>query len=98
MGERSETALIVGFGLVAVVAVLQMLKPKPVNCSIKKECEKCVDSFALPDMEELKKTDGKVVFCRCWRSKSFPYCDGSHAAHNKCCGDNVGPLIIKANK
>ena len=29
----------------------------------------------------------------------FPYCDGSHNAHNKDTGDNVGPLKInKAEK
>ena len=32
---------------------------------------------------------------RCWKSKKFPYCDGSHAKHNSLTGDNVGPLIIK---
>ena len=25
----------------------------------------------------------------------FPYCDGSHNAHNRETGDNVGPLIVK---
>lgn len=24
----------------------------------------------------------------------FPYCDGSHNAHNDTTGDNVGPLIV----
>jgi CDGSH-type Zn-finger protein len=38
--------------------------------------------------------DGKCVMCRCWKSKTFPKCDGSHVAHNKATGDNVGPLII----
>ena len=32
---------------------------------------------------------------RCWKSKKFPYCDGSHAKHNAETGDNVGPLIVK---
>ena len=32
---------------------------------------------------------------RCWKSKKFPYCDGSHAKHNTVTGDNVGPLIVK---
>ena len=34
-------------------------------------------------------------FSRCWKSKKFPYCDGSHAKHNTETGDNVGPLIVK---
>lgn len=25
----------------------------------------------------------------------WPYCDGSHATHNKECGDNVGPVVLK---
>lgn len=65
-------------------------KSKPqVNPSIKKDQPKIVDTF---DMEDL---GNKTVFCRCWRSKKFPYCDGAHGAHNKECGDNVGPLIIQ---
>lgn len=42
--------------------------------------------------------NGKLVMCRCWRSKKFPYCDGSHVAHNKKTGDNVGPLIVTNGK
>mmetsp|Transcript_69193 Transcript_69193/g.156928 ORF Transcript_69193/g.156928 Transcript_69193/m.156928 type:complete len:100 (-) Transcript_69193:149-448(-) len=98
MDSRTDIkALAIGLGLVAVVAVLKVLKPAPINPCIKKECDKCVHNFAVTEIEELKKSDGKVVYCRCWRSKSFPYCDGSHAAHNKLTGDNVGPLIIKAS-
>ena len=42
--------------------------------------------------------DKQAVYCRCWRSKTFPLCDASHVEHNKSCpgGDNVGPLIVKA--
>ena len=36
-----------------------------------------------------------IIVNRCWKSKKFPYCDGSHAKHNKETGDNTGPLIIK---
>ncbi|XP_038060255.1 CDGSH iron-sulfur domain-containing protein 2 homolog [Patiria miniata] len=43
------------------------------------------------DIEELGDSE---AFCRCWRSKKFPYCDGSHNNHNKETGDNVGPLCL----
>jgi|SaaInlStandDraft_5_1057022.scaffolds.fasta_scaffold204197_1 CDGSH iron-sulfur domain-containing protein 2 len=36
----------------------------------------------------------KLVLCRCWKSKSFPYCDGSHNAHVNDGSDNAGPLIV----
>jgi len=64
-------------------------KPNKVNCCIKQDSPKVVD---ILDMEDL---GDKGVFCRCWKSKKFPYCDGSHAKHNEETGDNVGPLIVK---
>ncbi|KAM9357434.1 CDGSH iron-sulfur domain-containing protein 1 [Symphorus nematophorus] len=60
-----------------------------VNTSISKDSPKVVHSF---DMEDI---GTKAVYCRCWKSKKFPYCDGAHAKHNEETGDNVGPLIIK---
>lgn len=60
-----------------------------INLDIKKDQAKVVDTL---DVEDL---GNKSVFCRCWRSKKFPYCDGSHVAHNKECGDNTGPLIVQ---
>lgn len=60
-----------------------------VNQRIKKDEPKVVDTY---DVEEL---GNKSVFCRCWKSKKFPYCDGAHGIHNKESGDNVGPLIIQ---
>ncbi|KAG1962268.1 CDGSH iron-sulfur domain-containing protein 1 isoform X2 [Pimephales promelas] len=60
-----------------------------VNLTVKKDSPKVVHSF---DMEDI---GNKAVYCRCWRSKKFPYCDGAHAKHNEETGDNVGPLIIK---
>jgi uroporphyrinogen decarboxylase len=61
-----------------------------INPAIKKEEAKVVDML---NADEIK---GKAVMCRCWRSGTFPACDGSHVAHNKETGDNVGPLIINA--
>ncbi|XP_019291630.1 CDGSH iron-sulfur domain-containing protein 1 isoform X1 [Panthera pardus] len=60
-----------------------------VNLHIQKDNPKIVHAF---DMEDL---GDKAVYCRCWRSKKFPFCDGSHTKHNEETGDNVGPLIIK---
>jgi hypothetical protein len=34
---------------------------------------------------------------QCWPLQ-FPNCDGSHVAHNKETGDNVGPLLVKNDK
>ncbi|XP_028315635.1 CDGSH iron-sulfur domain-containing protein 1 [Gouania willdenowi] len=64
-------------------------KKGQVNTSISKDSPKVVHSF---DMEDI---GTKAVYCRCWKSKKFPYCDGSHAKHNEETGDNTGPLIIK---
>ncbi|XP_033097089.1 CDGSH iron-sulfur domain-containing protein 2 homolog A-like [Anneissia japonica] len=58
------------------------------NC-VDGDKDKVVHSF---DVEDL---GNKTCFCRCWRSKKFPYCDGSHNKHNDACCDNVGPLIIQ---
>ncbi|CAL8268317.1 unnamed protein product [Boreogadus saida] len=60
-----------------------------VNTCISKDSPKVVHSC---DMEDI---GTKAVYCRCWKSKKFPYCDGAHAKHNEETGDNVGPLIIK---
>ncbi|KAL4631378.1 CDGSH iron-sulfur domain-containing protein 1-like [Arapaima gigas] len=60
-----------------------------VNQTISKDSAKVVHSFDIEDI------GSKAVFCRCWRSKKFPYCDGAHTKHNEETGDNVGPLIIK---
>ncbi|XP_037352063.1 CDGSH iron-sulfur domain-containing protein 1 isoform X2 [Talpa occidentalis] len=60
-----------------------------VNLHIQKDNPKIVHAF---DMEDL---GDKAVYCRCWRSKKFPFCDGAHTKHNEETGDNVGPLIIK---
>jgi len=64
-------------------------KPSQCNTGIKKDCAKVVDTIDIEDMGD------KGVFCRCWKSKKFPYCDGSHTKHNEETGDNVGPLIVK---
>jgi CDGSH iron-sulfur domain-containing protein 1 len=64
-------------------------KQKPINLNVQKESSKVVHSFNAEDL------DKKTVFCRCWRSKKFPYCDGSHNEHNNKTGDNIGPVIVQ---
>ena len=54
-----------------------------------------LDSPKIATMEKMQEGD-KKVYCRCWKSDTFPLCDGSHMAHNKETGDNVGPLILSA--
>ena len=66
-----------------------MAKPEQINHDVKKDESKVVDTFEIEDLGK------KTVLCRCWRSKCFPKCDGSHAKHNKETGDNVGPIIIQ---
>ena len=63
-----------------------------VNLSIKKDVSKVVDSVDIEDIAE------KAVFCRCWRSENWPYCDGSHGRHNQEMEDNVGPLVVTKKK
>nr|AAT92148.1 putative salivary secreted peptide [Ixodes pacificus] len=60
-----------------------------VNLGVDLSNPKIVNSVDIEDL------GNKAVFCRCWKSKKFPYCDGSHNKHNEECGDNVGPLIVK---
>ena len=83
--QWAVAAAAVGYGIYATLR----LRKRHVNECLKKECDKVVDSV---DMEDL---GDKAVFCRCWRSKKFPYCDGAHNQHNAATGDNVGPLVVK---
>ncbi|KAH8318878.1 hypothetical protein KR074_008813 [Drosophila pseudoananassae] len=59
------------------------------NNQIRKHEPKVVDTIDVEDIAE------KAAFCRCWKSKNWPYCDGSHGEHNKLTGDNVGPVVVK---
>ncbi|XP_078056877.1 CDGSH iron-sulfur domain-containing protein 2 [Mustelus asterias] len=65
-------------------------KDSLINLKIQKENPKVVNEINIEDLQFTK-----AAYCRCWRSKTFPVCDGSHNKHNELTGDNVGPLIIK---
>ncbi|XP_005112503.1 CDGSH iron-sulfur domain-containing protein 2 homolog B [Aplysia californica] len=75
----------------AIYVTWQALRPKIglVNPGIEKNEQKVVNSMDIEDIGD------SIAFCRCWRSKKFPLCDGSHNAHNKKQGDNVGPICLK---
>lgn len=62
------------------------------NKSIQLSNPKVVDTIDVEDISE------KAAFCRCWKSKNWPYCDGSHGGHNVFTGDNLGPVIVKKSK
>ncbi|KAJ0098356.1 hypothetical protein Patl1_19979 [Pistacia atlantica] len=71
--------------LVVVRAEVQGINP-----DIRKAEEKVVDAVVVTELSK-----PLTAYCRCWRSKTFPLCDGSHVKHNKATGDNVGPLLLK---
>ncbi|XP_038684505.1 CDGSH iron-sulfur domain-containing protein NEET [Tripterygium wilfordii] len=73
--------------------VLVRAEAQPINPEIRKNEEKVVDNV---DIAEISKP--VTAYCRCWRSGTFPLCDGSHMKHNKATGDNVGPLLLKKPK
>ncbi|KAH8492509.1 hypothetical protein H0E87_021901 [Populus deltoides] len=74
--------------LVVVRAEAQAINPE-----IRKTEEKVVDSVMVAELSK-----PLTAYCRCWRSGTFPLCDGSHVKHNKATGDNVGPLLLKKQK
>lgn len=91
LGVKDWAALIPFFAAIGGVsyATFRLFRPKsPVNPSVKKEEAKVVDCLNIEDLGD------KQAFCRCWRSKKFPYCDGTHSKYNTDTGDNVGPLVI----
>ncbi|XP_014203683.1 CDGSH iron-sulfur domain-containing protein 2 homolog [Copidosoma floridanum] len=83
------TAVLAGIGYMSYVAFCpKARKSNQVNRTINKNNPKVVDMVDVEDITE------KTVFCRCWKSQNWPYCDGAHGKHNQCTGDNVGPLVI----
>ena len=58
------------------------------------EPTKRVEIIDIEDIQSEVKATGEVKFCRCWKSASFPFCDGSHDGHNLETGDNTGPVVL----
>ncbi|KZC14996.1 PREDICTED: CDGSH iron-sulfur domain-containing protein 2 homolog [Dufourea novaeangliae] len=89
------TALLAGIGYMSYKAFCPLARGPPsgrVNHSVKLDVNKVVDFVDIEDITE------KAVFCRCWRSKNWPYCDGAHGPHNQEQCDNVGPLVVTKKK
>ena len=55
-----------------------------------------VDMLDIDEIMAKVKQGQKVSLCRCYKSKSFPYCDGSHNSHNAETGDNIAPAVLTA--
>uniref|UniRef100_A0A8D2GQJ1 Iron-binding zinc finger CDGSH type domain-containing protein n=1 Tax=Urocitellus parryii TaxID=9999 RepID=A0A8D2GQJ1_UROPR len=60
-----------------------------VNLYIQKDNSEIVHAFEIPS----KELGDKIVYCHCWKSKNFSFCDGSHTKHEET-GDNMEPLIV----
>ncbi|XP_034934178.1 CDGSH iron-sulfur domain-containing protein 2 homolog [Chelonus insularis] len=89
------TAILAGVGYMSYYTFCPNAKKNiktSINYKIKKDSKKVVDTVDVEDIAE------KAVFCRCWKSENWPYCDGSHGRHNEATCDNIGPLIITKNK
>ncbi|XP_066259267.1 CDGSH iron-sulfur domain-containing protein 2 homolog [Euwallacea similis] len=89
------TALAAGVGYTFYLAFCPKAQKAPIgrcNHAIQLTNPKVVDTIDVEDITD------KAVFCRCWKSKNWPYCDGSHGNHNKETGDNLGPIIVKKVK
>jgi len=89
------TALTAGFVYVTYLAFCPIAQcpgrarvNKRVNNKIRLNEAKVVDMIDVEDIAE------KAAFCRCWKTKNWPYCDGSHGEHNKECNDNAGPVVV----
>ncbi|KAK9665608.1 hypothetical protein RND81_14G123200 [Saponaria officinalis] len=67
-----------------------VVRAESINPEIRKNEDKVVDSVLVSDLSK-----NITAYCRCWRSGTFPLCDGGHMKHNKATGDNVGPLLLK---
>ncbi|KAJ8626508.1 hypothetical protein MRB53_019815 [Persea americana] len=74
----------------STASVVRAEANQPINPVIRKEEAKVVDSVLVAELSK-----PLTAYCRCWRSGTFPLCDGSHVKHNKATGDNVGPLLVK---
>jgi len=83
------TVAVVGAGLVGYFIGRKATSNRRVNKTQK------LDSAKVVTMVDVEDVGDKTAYCRCWQSKTFPKCDGSHNEHNKLTGDNLGPLFVE---
>lgn len=78
-------------GLVGGLAIGYLIAKKttPVLINQRDDIKTNFHAFDIEDIADRKS------FCRCWKSKQFPFCDGTHHQWVKDTGDNVGPVLIK---
>eukprot|EP00850_Spirogloea_muscicola_P017673 SM000154S01408 [mRNA] locus=s154:328834:329734:+ [translate_table: standard] len=76
--------------LMVCAADVEVAAGSPINLSIQKDVEKGADTVKISEL-----TKPVTAYCRCWRSETFPLCNGAHVKFNKATGDNVGPLVLK---
>ena len=50
-----------------------------------------LESPKVATMETLE-TGNKKVYCRCWQSDTFPFCNGAHMKHNEVRFSSAGLL------
>ncbi|KAK0597137.1 hypothetical protein LWI29_022116 [Acer saccharum] len=94
----NKSPMVVGGGAAAaarpprrvVAVVVRAEAGQGINPDIRKTEQKVVDTVVVTELSK-----PLTAYCRCWRSGTFPLCDGTHAKHNKATGDNVGPLLLK---
>ncbi|CAN0902621.1 CDGSH iron-sulfur domain-containing protein NEET [Linum grandiflorum] len=91
-GTNHSAVVAVPFRRQRVVSV-RAEAAQTINPEIRKSEDKVVDSVEVTTLSK-----PLTAYCRCWRSQTFPLCDGSHVKHNKATGDNVGPLLLKKPK
>ncbi|XP_076459579.1 CDGSH iron-sulfur domain-containing protein 2 homolog B-like [Babylonia areolata] len=97
LSSQEWLSLVPFVGTVSIIVYVTVLafkpppKPKdtPVNLKVQKESPKVVNMVDIEDLGD------KISYCRCWRSKKFPLCDGAHNKHNEETNDNVGPLVLR---
>ncbi|XP_014103497.1 CDGSH iron-sulfur domain-containing protein 2 homolog [Bactrocera oleae] len=91
------TAVVAGLGYVSYLAFCPAARK---GCSGSGRCNQSIrkSEAKVVDMIDIENIAEKAAFCRCWKTKNWPYCDGSHGEHNKQTGDNVGPVVLQRKK